>query len=516
MILPRFILLLSVLFGLVSCSQKRSEEDVLPNIVILYADDMGYGDLACQNKASKIPTPNLDQLAAEGMRFTNAHSSSGICTPSRYALLTGRYHWRKFHGIVPAFGPSVFDSDRLTMAKMLQEKGYQTACIGKWHLGWSWEEILNPGIEATEMEINGRDRNVYLPDDFDWSLPVPGGPLDQGFDYYFGDDVINFPPYTWIENDRILDPPSGLYRRGRENAPEGSWECRPGPTVEGWDYYRVLPTLTEKAVEYIKSRKTDAGPFFLYMAFPSPHAPIIPNDEFRGKSEAGAYGDFVYQTDWCIGEILSAISDNGLGENTLVVFTSDNGPENYAYPRVINHDHFSMGDLRGVKRDVWEGGHRVPFILRWPGTVKGGGINGTTISQVDLMATFADIIGYELLDADAEDSYSLLPLADSSFEGSYGREVTVQNTRQGIYAVRKGDWLLIDHKTGNMNRPVPVYFDSIRGYEAHDSPGELYNLGTDLSQQNNLYTEFPEIVLELQGALKAVQGIEQIEKTLDQ
>jgi arylsulfatase A len=243
------------------------------------------------------------------------------------------------------------------------------------------------------------------------------------------------------------------------------------------------------------------------MAFPSPHAPIIPNQEFRGKSDAGAYGDFVYQTDWSIGQILEALSVSGLDKNTIVVFTSDNGPEHYAYPRVENYDHFSMGELRGLKRDIWEGGHRVPFLVRWPGIVAEGTLNETTISQVDLMSTFAEIIGFEPGAGDAEDSYSLMPLLDDSATGFYKREVSVQNTRVGSYAVRKGDWLFIDHKTGNMNWPVPGYFDSIRGYEFHDLPGELYNLRKDPSQQNNLYADLPDIVAELKDALGEVQGV---------
>ena len=259
-------------------------------------------------------------------------------------------------------------------------------------------------------------------------------------------------------------------------------------------------------MEYLGSVDDRDHPFFLYMAFPSPHAPIIPNEEFRGKSGAGAYGDFVFQTDWCVGQILEALSEHGLEENTLVVFTSDNGPEHYAYPRVENYNHFSMGELRGLKRDVWEGGHRVPFILKWPGKVKAGTSTGTTISQVDLMATFAELSGFALDAGEAEDSYSLLPLLDEFGERSYEREITVQNTRDGIYAVRKGDWLLIDHRTGNMNRPVLEYFDSIRGYEEHDLPGELYMLDTDIAQRMNVYAGFPEVVTELETALEEVKG----------
>ncbi|MHC4679783.1 MAG: sulfatase-like hydrolase/transferase, partial [Planctomycetota bacterium] len=274
----------------------------LPNIVIMYADDMGYGDLAIQNPESRIPTPNLDRLAGEGIRFTDAHSSSGVCTPSRYALLTGRYHWRKFHGIVNAFGASVFDAQRLTLPEMLKEKGYRTACIGKWHLGWNWEAIR-------KARVNGRKQGAN-PDDFDWSRPIPDGPLAHGFDHYFGDDVPNFPPYTWIENDRVLIRPTEPYEPNPMPA-EGAPEGRPGPMVAGWRQDQVMPRLTEKAVEWIGRQKGRNRPFFLYFPWTSPHAPIVPAKEFQGKTKAGAYGDFVFQSDWSAGQVLEALDSNG-------------------------------------------------------------------------------------------------------------------------------------------------------------------------------------------------------------
>ena len=243
------------------------------NIVLLYADDLGYGDLGCYNAKSKIPTPHLDRLAGEGLRFTDAHSSSGICTPSRYAMLTGRHHWRDFHGIDGGFDKSFFKPGQLTLQAMLQQKGYATACIGKWHLGWDWDSIRKPGTPAKSKKH----------DDFDWSKPFRGGPLDHGFDHYFGDNVINFPPYTWIENDRVLAVPDITFRTTPQNTKEGQWECREGPGRSDWDFYQVLPTLTKRGVEYIHSRKGKAEPFFLYFPLPSPHAPIVPNDEFDGR-----------------------------------------------------------------------------------------------------------------------------------------------------------------------------------------------------------------------------------------
>ncbi len=232
-----------------------------PNILILYADDLGYGDLKVLNSKSKIPTPNLEKLAKGGMVFTDGHSSSGICTPSRYALLTGRYHWRKFHGIVNAFGDSAFDADRLTMPEMLKECGYNTAAIGKWHLGWNWDAIKKPGAKP----IKQGKRSALGPDAFDWSKSIPNGPLAHGFDYYFGDTVINFPPYCWIENDKVVDVPDTMMDTSKwKKIKEGGWECRPGPMFSGWDPYENIPTTTRKAVEYLKKQASNDKPFFLY------------------------------------------------------------------------------------------------------------------------------------------------------------------------------------------------------------------------------------------------------------
>jgi len=350
-----------------SFASAAAADQNLPNIVILYADDMGYGDLAVQNPQSKIPTPNLDKLASQGLRLTDAHSSSGICTPSRYALLTGRYHWRKFHNIVAAFGPPSFDDERLTLPEMLKERGYHTACIGKWHLGWNWNAIRKKGAKP-----KGAGRNkAYAAADFDWSKPIPGGPLAHGFDYYFGDDVPNFPPYAWIENDRVVEAPSIAYAPDplpTEGAPEG----RPGPSVAGWQQDQVMPTLTRKAVEYIGKQKNASKPFFLYFPWTSPHAPIVPVEEFQGSTKAGGYGDFMHQSDQSAGKVLAALEANGLSKNTIVIFTSDNGPEKYAYERVRDSKHSSMGELRGLKRDIYEGGHRVPMVIRWPGRARPG------------------------------------------------------------------------------------------------------------------------------------------------
>jgi arylsulfatase A len=485
-----FFLLLTLLFGLA----LSAAETARMNIVLLYADDLGYGDLGCYNPKSKIPTPQLDRLAREGLRFTDAHSSSGICTPSRYAMLTGRHHWRDFHGIDSGFSKPFFKPAQLTLQAMLQQKGYTTACIGKWHLGWDWDSIRKPGTRE-----NSKDHAA-----FDWSKPFRGGPLDHGFDSYFGDNVINFPPYTWIENDRVLAVPDITFKTTPQVTKEGQWECREGPGRSDWDFYQVLPTLTTKGVEYIHSRKDKAGPFFLYFPLPSPHAPIVPNDEFDGKSKAGPYGDFVVQTDDACGQLLKALRETGLDSNTIVIFSADNGAEAYAYPRDEKFDHWSSMPLRGLKRDIYEGGHRVPAVIRWPGLTKAGTTCDALFAQIDLMATLANYLGFDLPVDSAQDSHDFLPYLKGEAPKS-PRTTMVHNTSKDHYAIRDGDWLLVDAKTGAARQP-PAAWRKKHEVPAYDGQSAgLYNLREDLGQRHNLAKEHPDKVTELRALLKQIR-----------
>lgn len=490
------LLFASVLTGCQSGQNIEENQPVqLPNIVIIYADDMGYGDLNCQNPGSKIPTPNLDKLASEGMRFTDAHSSSGICSPSRFALLTGMYHWRRQHGIVNSFGKPFFNESDITMPAVLSRNGYTTACIGKWHLGWNWEFKSEPSGEVMQWD---RLTKFYGPEDIDWSKPITGGPLDRGFDYYFGDGTINFPPYAWIENDRIIEVPTevmDINNIGFETK-EGQWEFRPGPKVKDWNPYNVLPTLMNKAVEWINQQEKEK-PFFLYFALPSPHAPIIPNDEFDGKSDAGAYGDFIVQTDWVAGQVLKALKDRGFEDNTIVIFSADNGTEAYAWERAETYGHFSMGNFRGLKRDVWEGGHRVPLLIKWPGKIKPGAVSDEVMSQIDIMATLAEITGIELPENAAPDSYNFLPVLTGEDYRSPIREVTIHNTYAGKWGIRKGDWLYINDKTGG-HRELPESFKKLTAYTDFETKGILFNMKEDPEQRVNLYENYPEKVKELE------------------
>lgn len=495
----RLLLVLPLLFlGLSQCTQPV-EEEVPPNIVIIYADDMGYGDLNCQNPQSKIPTPSLDQLAIEGMRFTDAHSSSGICSPSRFALLTGTYHWRRQHGIVNSFGPPFFKDSDITLPQLLKEKGYATACIGKWHLGWNWTFKNEPSGEVMQW---GRMRKFYQPEDVDWSQPVKGGPLDRGFDYYFGDGTINFPPYAWVENENFIELPTTALdiNNIRYETKEGQWEFRPGPMVEGWNPYEVLPTLSKKAVQWIQEKEANQ-PFFLYFALPSPHAPIIPNDEFIGKSEAGGYGDFMFQTDWVAGQVLQALKDKGLDKNTIVIFSADNGPERYAFERAETYQHFSMGDFRGLKRDVWEGGHHVPFIVKWPGQIEAGSVSDEVISQVDIMATLAAITKTDLPESAAPDSYDLTSILKGEAYISPLREATVHNTFKDTWGLRKGKWLYLNNSTGQHSK-MPDSFKALRGYEDFETDVLLFDMEKDPGQRTNLSLQHPDKIKELEDLLQ--------------
>jgi arylsulfatase A len=467
--------------------------DLPKNVLILYADDLGYGDLQCYRKESKIPTPHLDRLAATGLRMTDAHSSSGICTPSRYAMLTGRHHWRDFHGIDSGFDKPFFRPGQLTLAEMLRQKGYATACIGKWHLGWDWSSIRKPGTAV----------NSKRHDAFDWTKSLKGGPLERGFDYYFGDNVINFPPYAWIENERVLEAPDITFTSTPKATKEGGWECREGPGRSDWDFYQVLPTLSKRGVEYIRSRKGNAQPFFLYFPLPSPHAPIVPNDEFDQKSQAGAYGDFVHQTDHVCGQLLTALEEAGLSENTIVIFSADNGAENYAYPRDQKYDHWSSAPLRGLKRDIYEGGHRVPTILRWPGVTKAGSVGEVLFAQIDLMATLADWLDFSLPENSAEDSHNFYPwLSGKTTEPP--RQTMVHNTFKDLYAIRHGDMLLVDARSG-ASRQAPAEWMKKHNVPATDNKVGLYDLKKDIGQRNNLAATHPEEVQKLQAMLKEIR-----------
>ncbi len=479
-----------------------------PNVVIIYADDMGYGDVSYGNKDCKIQTPNLDALANSGMRFTDGHSSSGVCTPSRFALLTGQHHWRRFHSIAKAFGESKFKPDDFTIARMFKSMGYKTAMVGKWHLGWNWEAMETDAYKAKKAKnakksgkkSNKEDTASYTFNDLDWSMKIPMGPTSLGFDYYYGDGTINFPPFCWIENDKVITVPTRMVNNKSDVADrkEGGGSLRGGPASEDWKIIDVLPRLTEKAVEYISQQSADEA-FFLYFALNSPHAPIAPAKEFYGKSQAGYFGDFVIQSDDSVGRIVAELERKGLRDNTIIIFTADNGAETYLYERQAKFGHWSSGPFRGAKRDLYEGGHHVPFIVSWKGEIEAGVVSDSMLSQVDLAATFAEIIGYTLDKEEAQDSFNALPIWKSQ-NGT--RDVIVHNTNPNAYALRQGDWVYIDDEIGGYSKNNSSSFiPNNKKPQGEGTPALLYNLKEDIEQVNNLYTQHPEKVKEMKALL---------------
>ena len=501
------LIIVSLLLGLWAISGCTSDEEKYPNIVYILADDMGFGDVSGLNPDAKISTPNLDRLAQEGITFTDAHSGSAVCTPTRYGILTGRYCWRtplKNSVLWPWDGPLI-EPDRPTIGDFLKQHGYTTACIGKWHLGWEWSTLDGSGMND-DIPLGKWDQAIRgkTADKIDFSAEIKNGPITRGFDYYFGDDVPNFPPYCFIENNRTIGLPSMM----KPDTMYGN----PGIMVEGWNLEEVMPALTLKVVEYIKAgagegifkRKQDK-PFFLYFPLTAPHTPIAPTADFKGTSDAGAYGDFVQEVDWTVGQVMKALEEAGLAENTLLIFTSDNGSPGRdgtnmggSTSSVRAYGHNPSHVFRGIKADIWEGGHHVPFFARWPGKINPGSESGEIICHTDLLATCAAILNKPLPDNAGEDSYNILPALQGEQYDKPIREATVHHSIDGSFAIRQGKWKLeLCGGSGGWSKPgnnqvkdmgLPVV--------------QLYDLSTDPQEENNLYEQYPGIVEGLTSLLQ--------------
>lgn len=443
----------------------RRESLSKPNIVVILADDLGYGDVSCLNsERGKIPTPSIDRIAKQGMVFTDGHSGSSVCSPARYGLLTGRYCWRRLKaGIVNVYGPPLISRNRMTLPRFLQEHGYRTACIGKWHLGWFWPK--------------DGDRVRF-------DRPIEDGPISRGFDYYFGVDVPNWPPYVFIKNDRTVGVPS-------ETMPvlkEPNMNSIPGPALPGWKLEAVLPRLTDEVCSYIAERSKDKEPFFLYFPLTSPHTPLAVNEPWKGKSGLNLYADFVMETDAMVGRVLDTLDKSGLADNTLVVFASDNG----CAPYIGVHDlekmgHYPSASFRGYKSDIWDGGHRVPLIARWPDAVKPGSARGQLACLTDTMATCADILGVRLPDDAGEDSVSILPLLQG--KDAPVREAVVHHSINGKFAIRDKQWKLV-MCAGSGGWALP---DS-KAEKSGLPPIQLYDMASDPGETTNVRDKHPDVV----------------------
>ncbi len=492
--IPMAAMLTTLLF-LAPPLPAQAAEPVKPNIIFILSDDLGYGDVQCNNPKGKIPTPNIDRLAQQGIRFTDAHALSAVCTPTRYSILTGRYAWRTRlrAGVLWQWDAPLIPAEQLTLPALLRTNGYRTAAVGKWHLGLNWPFTSEAAAKRCAEGMGDK----ALVSDIDWTKPIGGGPVERGFDYFFGVNAPNFSPYAFIENDRIV----GAAPNQRVEPSVAGRLCEhAGPKQAGFTLKQIAPTMVRKAVEWIDGcARTPEKPFFLYLALTGPHSPIVPNDAFKGKSGIGDYGDFVMEMDDTVGQVVQALGRGGMAENTLVIFTSDNGPEHWNYEEARDFKHYAMGELRGAKRDTWEGGHRVPFIASWPARIKPGSTSAEVICHVDMMATAAQIVGAKLPADAGQDSVSFLPALLGEKRDTPLREATVHHGGNGNLAIRKGNWVFIDAKTGGSE---PAWFKQERGYETHKFPGELYDLSQDPAERKNLYAEHPEIGKELKMLLE--------------
>ena len=502
---------LTFLGGLLVASLTAAAELRRPNIVVILADDLGYGDVGCYNPESKIPTPNLDRLAKSGVRFTDAHSPSTVCTPSRYSLLTGRMAFRTGYrgGVFTGVGgPSLIEADRLTLPGMLRQQGYATAAVGKWHVGLTFQtadgtpvhHVKIPGDDTGPTKELARIRLV------DFTRPITDGPVHRGFDYFFGTACCPTTDwlYAYIENDRVPTPPTTLLDVAKLPKHPYANDCRRGLVAPGFAHDQVDLVFLEKSQAWLTAqvKRAPDQPFFLYHATQAAHLPSFAAPRFQGASQAGPHGDFITELDFVVGELLATLERLGVADNTLFVFSSDNGPETTAVVHMrADQGHDPARPWRGMKRDDWEGGHRVPLIVRWPGRAAPG-VNDQTVCLTDLLATCAAVTGTSLPRNAGEDSFSFLPALTGVDDGRPRRAFTLHQTIKSDLALRRGDWKYLDHRGSGGNRYetgelVPFALPDT----APSAPGQLYDLKSDPGERHNLYFERPEIVKELKTLL---------------
>jgi arylsulfatase A-like enzyme len=469
-----------------------------PNIVFIMADDMGYGDPQCNNPNAPIPTPHLDRLAAEGMSFTDAHTPSAVCTPTRYGVLTGRYCWRSRlkRGVLNGYGSHLIEDGRETVAAMMRTAGYRTAVVGKWHLGLDFA-ALPAGGDHSGM------RAGTLAWKYDYTKPITHGPHVLGFDYsYIIPASLDFPPYIYIEDGRVVDLPT--VEQPAQNFPR---YLRRGERAPLLDMENCLDDLTTKTVEYISRAGETKQPFFLYFPLTAPHKPAWPHARFVGKTGLGPYGDFIVQVDATVGRVLDALDRHRLADNTLVFYTSDNGSYMFRYAdgqqdhvddatlQGYRPEHHTANHIfRGTKADVWEAGHRVPLFVRWPGAIRPGSKCDATVCLVDLFATCADLVDRTLEGDVAEDSFSLLPLFQQ--QHGFDRAPVINHSGSGMFAIRDGAWKMVAG-TGSGGREAP------RG-KPFEEPFQLFDLQTDPREQNDIASQHPDVVTRMTGQLKAI------------
>ncbi len=481
----RFLILIGTVAGLCAAAEAEGAAPLRPNIVYILADDLGIGDVRAYGLGGKIATPHLDRLAADGMMFLDAHSGSAVCTPTRYGILTGRYAWRTRlqSGVLWGFSMPLIEPGRMTVASLLRKHGYRTGCVGKWHLGLEWKQ-RDPSIPRIDSPQESWEN-------YDILQPIRRGPLQAGFDEFFGISAsLDMYPHAYIRNDRVTASSTRII-----DGSTGKAFWRRGPAGDGFRHIEVLDRLTAEATEFIRQQTADT-PFFLYFPLTAPHKPILPAPRFQGRSGLNEWGDFVMQVDWTVGQVMDAVSATGMADNTLFIVTSDNGATpgcGFALLRRMGHD--PSGGYRGHKADIYEGGHRVPFLVRWPERVPAGRVCRSTICLTDLLATVAEILDVQLPADAGEDSVSLLPVLKQP-DGSPVRETVIHHSINGSFAVRRGRWkLCLCPGSGGWSAPRPGRTQGL-------PPVQLYDLQNDPKEQQNLQEDHPEIVRELTGVLE--------------
>jgi arylsulfatase A len=474
-----------------------------PNILLILADDLGYGDVRCYNDQSKVPTPHIDRLAREGLRFTDAHSPCTVCTPTRYSLMTGQMAFRVPHGgtvFTGVGGPSLIERGRLTLPSMLRDHGYSTACVGKWHVGMKFFDADGTPVSGEGVEAVRR---------VDFSRRIEGGPVDHGFDRFFGTACCPTTDwlYAFIENDRVPIPPAKMLDRSQLPRHPYANDCRSGLIAPDFPMEEVDLVFLKKSREFLEQhvRQAPDKPFFLFHSAQAVHLPSFAAPQFQGKTKAGPHGDFIHELDYVVGELLTTLESLGVADNTIVIFASDNGPETTSVIHMrADHGHDGARPWRGVKRDSWEGGHRVPFLVRWPGKIKAATTSSQLTSLTDVMATVAAMIGVKLPDNAAEDSFNMLPAWLGTDQAPI-RPYLLQQAFGGqrTLSIRRGDWKYLDHtgSGGNRYENNPDLKPFLLPDSAPGAPGQLYNLSTDPRETKNVYFEHPEIVAELKALL---------------
>ncbi|MGJ8656619.1 MAG: sulfatase family protein [Akkermansiaceae bacterium] len=487
--LKNLIKLCTTLSVCISATASASEK---PNIIYILADDLGYGDVQCLNpERGKIPTPHMDKLAADGMTFTDTHTTSSVCTPTRYSVMTGRYNWRTKlqRSVLDGYGEALVSTELVTVPSLLRENGYTTAMIGKWHLGLGIATTDGKKAKAAKGLKQKKGKGAFPTEELsniDWEGTINGGPVDVGFDSWFGISAsLDFPPYVWIKDRNWIG--KGTHAKAFH---------RDGPASEEFEAVDVLGKLTAETVRYISEYESEK-PFFIYMPLPSPHTPIVPTPKWKGKSGLGDYGDFVMQTDDVVGQVVKALDDKGISENTILIMTSDNGCSKRAdFKHLESKGHFASAQFRGSKSDIWEGGHRVPFFVKWPKVIKGGSVSDDTTCQIDLLGTCADLLDKNLPVDAGVDSESVLPI----FKGekpSFTRKGIISHSVSGVFAYREGKYkLILGYGSGGWTAPT----DGVAKRQGLPE-AQLYDLEADPGEQKNLYKEQPEVAEKLLAQL---------------